>query len=190
MDTLGMDADIIRRFRKALPGIRKWIDRVLLDHAPRTRTVGSLAFKRLSACYPQHLLDRAKVVTVPRVPFPPVSSLGLPEFASLEQAPFAGITFLDTFFVQHGQGSESLHFHEMVHVVQWERLGANNFLLAYGLGLAQFGYERSPLERMAYSLQTRFDGGDVPTNLVQVIEQGTDAIWRRVVPLLEVPKGG
>ena len=180
-----MNADMIRRFKAALPMVREWIDQFMQDHALQARTVRSLGFTGLSACYPQDLLERAKVVTVSRVPFPPVSRFGLPEFASHELMQFAGITFMDTFFLQQGQTSESLHFHELVHVVQWSRLGADNFLLAYGAGLAQFGYESSPLEQMAYSLQARFDDGTLPPNLATVIEEQTDAVWRQVLPVFE-----
>jgi hypothetical protein len=184
-----MQGDIIQRFRAALPSVRQWIDQFLLDHAPRARTVSTLGFARLSTCFPQDVLQRTKVVTLPRVPFPPVDRFGLPELAPIQQISFAGITFKDTFFVQQGQGSESLHFHEMVHVVQWARLGVDNFLLAYGVGLVQFGYERSPLEQMAYALQETFDAGNPPESLVSVIETCTGAIWNEIAPVLEASGG-
>jgi hypothetical protein len=184
-----MNADMIRRLHAALPKIRQWIDEFVSDHAPQARAVSTLGFERLSACYPRSLLDHAKVVTLPRVPFPPVSRFGLPEFAPYEQRPFDGITFLDTFFLQQGRASESLYFHEMVHIVQSARLGADNFLLSYGVGLAQFGYEESPLEQMAYSLQARFDNGTLPAYLPSIIEKETDAIWRQVVPALQAVHG-
>ena len=71
----------------------------------------------------------------------------------MQRMPSVGITFLTTYFLQQGQASESTHFHEMVHVVQWSRLGADDFLRAYGVGLLVHGYEQSPLERMAFELQ-------------------------------------
>jgi hypothetical protein len=170
--------DIIRRFHAALPQVGAWIDRYIQTHAASARQVSTLGFKRLSVCYPKDLLERAKVVSVDRVPYPPVESFGLPEFASMQQMPFAGITFKDTFFIQRGRESEELlHFHELVHVVQWARLGVDKFLLAYGLGLRQYGYENSPLEAMAYGLQQGFESGTLPNNLVDRIEQSTDSIW-------------
>lgn len=184
-----MQDDIIRRFHAALPSVRQWIEEFLNDHAERTRSVSTLGFMRLSTCFPNELLERAKVVTVRRVPFPPVDRFGLPELAPVQQMSFAGITFKDTFFLQQGQASESLHFHELVHVVQWARLGVDNFLLAYGIGLIRFGYERSPLEQMAYSLQRSFDSGRPPQELVSVIETRTDAIWTQVVSVLQVGGG-
>jgi hypothetical protein len=140
-----------------------------------------LGSNRLASCYPADLLERARVVSVERTPFPPVSQFGLPEFARLQGRQFEGITFKNTFFVVRGREFESLHFHELVHVVQWARLGVVNFLLSDGFGLPQFGYEQSPLEQMAYSLQQLFERVSVPNNLVRIIESGTDEVWKQAV---------
>jgi hypothetical protein len=51
---------------------------------------------------------------------------------------------------------ESLHFHELVHVIQWRLLGPEKFLALYADGLERFGYRKSPLEVMAFRLQSRF----------------------------------
>jgi len=72
----------------------------------------------------------------------------------------------------------------LVHVIQWERLGVDDFLLAYGAGLMQFGYRDSPLEKMAYSLQYGFDRGVLPENTIELVQQGTDAIWNGMAPML------
>jgi hypothetical protein len=96
----------------------------------------------------------------------------------------AGITYKDTFFVSHLHQTESLYFHELVHVIQWERLDFYNFLLAYGVGLIQFGYRDCPLERIAYSLQSSFDRGILPENIINIIQQRTDAIWNGVSSML------
>ncbi len=182
---MNMQADIIRRFHAALPEVRQWIDRLLDAHANRACAVSTLGLTRLSACFPQELLERAKVVSVERVPFPPVDRFGLPELASTQQMSFEGITFKDTFFLQQGHTSEELHFHELVHVVQWARLGVDNFLLAYGIGLLSAGYAQSPLEQMAYALQRSFELGTAPQELVRIIEQGTDAIWNQAAPIVQ-----
>ncbi len=179
-----MQDDIIRRFHIALHGVRQWIDQLLDAHTDRARSVSTLGFTRLSACLPQELLARAKVVTVERLPYPPVDQFGLPELAFMQQKSFDGITFRDTFFLLQGRTSEELHFHELVHVVQWDRLGVDNFLLAYGLGLHLFGYDNSPLEQMAYALEKSFRDGTLPRELVRVIQEGTDAIWNQAAPFV------
>jgi len=185
-----MQGDIIRRFHAALPDLRRWIDDLLRGHERQARTVSTLKLTRVSACYPQDLLERAKMVTVDRVPFPPVDRLGLPELAPAQRLPFQGITFKDTYFLEQGHESESVHFHELVHVVQWDRLGVDNFLMAYGVGLLRSGYRECPLEQMAYSLQESFDHGTPPQDLVRLIETRTDAVWRQVALVLPAGGGG
>ena len=135
--------------------------------------------------FPSDLLEKAKAVVVTgNVPFPPLSSMGLPEFAQMENMSMAGITFKDTFFLNRSHHTESLYFHELIHIVQWERLGVDNFLLAYGVGLIQFGHKNSPLEKMAYFLQEGFDCGILTMNIVQLIRLRTDAIWTGVASLV------
>ena len=178
-----MQKDIIRRFQAALPSVREWIDEYLHRHSHQTHAVHSLSLKRLAQCYPEQLLSRSKTATVERIEFPPVQSFGLPEFDDIQRMLFDGITFKDTYFLRQGCVSESLHFHELVHVVQWSRLGVDNFLLAYGVGLLA-GYQGSPLEQMAYELQSEFERGICHPNLVRDIEARTDTIWKEVARLI------
>jgi hypothetical protein len=96
-----------------------------------------------------------------------------------------GVTYQDTFFVRAGSERDSLYFHELVHVVQWDRLGVDNFLYAYGMGLLQHGYQQSPLEQMAYKLQARFEQRRVPENLVEFINEETDGVWEAARRILE-----
>jgi len=159
-----------------LPLITTWIDRTLAAHAIDAHAVASLGFRRLPTFYSANLLSRAKVVAVERVPVPPLTSFGLPEFGDFERGDYAGITFKDTYFVRADQvGNESLHFHELVHVVQWAHLGPEKFLLAYAAGLAANGYRNSPLEAMAYNLQAYFDqngkAGDVESAVTNKLNE-------------------
>jgi hypothetical protein len=82
---------------------------------------------------------------------PPVAEVGLSG---------EGVTFLSSFFIKQGfERDESLHFHELVRVVQWQHLGPDRFILAYALGHQRWGYRANPLEVMAYTLQRCFDAG-------------------------------
>ena len=168
---------IATKLQAVLPSVKEWIDQTLQQHANVATPVSRSPSKRLQDHYPDALLERARVVAVRRVPFPPVSQLGLAEFRAMETMPLAGVTYKDTFFVCKGQQTDSLYFHELVHVVQWDRLGVDNFLLAYAVGLLQHGYEQSALEQMAFELQARFDQERVPENLVEFIDVRTDAVW-------------
>lgn len=141
-----------------LPLIIAWIDHTLAEHAAAARPIMSFGFKRLPQFYSSALLLRAKVVVVDAVPVPPLRSLGLSEFGAFELGNYRGITLKDTYFVErYHEDDESLHFHELVHVVQWARLEAENFLLAYAEGLVTYGYRNSSLEVMAYDFQNDFD---------------------------------
>ena len=153
--------DELRRLADKLPAIERWIDELLARHRPAARSVASLPFERLARCYPLDTLDQAYVVLVDRVPTPPLTSMGLPAFAAFEHMDANGITFRDTFFVERSLADdESLHFHELVHIVQWRLLGPRNFLLAYAAGLATpDGYASNPLEVIAYGLQEQFERG-------------------------------
>jgi hypothetical protein len=174
--------DIIRRFHSALPQIRAWIDQHLESHSASARKLDNM--RPLSIAFPPEVLGRARMVLVPKTPFPPVSQFGLPEFAQHERRVFDGITFKQTFFVVDGCQTLRLQFHELVHTVQWARLGVDRFLLAYGVGLLQYDYEQSPLEKMAYTLEQQFVRGALPADLVRFIEEGSDAIWNEAAPVV------
>ena len=83
--------------------------------------------------------------------------MGLARFADFERGNFDGITYLDTFFLKPTQSNnEKMHFHELVHVIQWRLLGPDRFLFLYANGLECFGYRQSPLEAMAYDAEAAF----------------------------------
>jgi hypothetical protein len=82
----------------------------------------------------------------------------LRRFKEFERGDFDGITYLDTYFLKRRIAhDESLHFHELIHVVQWRLLGAEFFIALYAGGLDKFGYRNSPLEKIAYDAQELFD---------------------------------
>ena len=179
-----MATDIIPRLYKALPQARAWIDRFLAAHETTAQSVGSLGSRRLAACFPAEFLERSRIVLVDHVTFPPVESFGLSEFAPLHHMDFEGITFKDTMFVRRDRKYDGLYFHELVHVAQWARLGVDDFLLAYAIGLAQQSYRETPLENMAYHLQAKFEAGTLQGDLVQQIEHLTDQVWADARQLL------
>jgi len=161
-----------------LPLIKDWIDNKLIEHAKMARPVSTYGFKRLPLFYSANFLANAKVVEVDRVPVPRLSELGLTEFADFERGDYTGITFKDTYFVKVDQiGRESLHFHELVHVIQWAHLGIERFLMAYAGGLAANGYRNSPLEVMAYELQAHFDQNGQPGDVEAVVRNKLNGLY-------------
>src|ERR1035441_4844485 len=117
-----------QEFRAVYPLIPGWIQQTLAEHASAARPVTSLGFNRLQHYHDEKTLASAKVVCVPRVPVPPLSAVGLARFGEFERSDMAGITYLDTYFVRADNArAESLHFHELVHVIQWWLLGPEKF---------------------------------------------------------------
>jgi hypothetical protein len=171
---------LITRLRQALPRIREWILRYTESTASQAVTVASLSVPGLARCYPKELLESTRLVLTDRICYPPLDQLGLGEFKALNAIPWGGITYNDIYFLRRDLASPSLHFHELVHVIQYQRLGVDRFLWAYGLGLALHGYEDSPLEKMAYDLQLEFEYGIYRRSLVADIERRTDIIWQEV----------
>jgi hypothetical protein len=75
----------------------------------------------------------------------------LPDFSLM-----AAITFVDT-VVSHEPFTDRLLFHELVQVVQYEKLGLEQFAAKYVKGFLSAGfYEAMPLEVNAYGLDARF----------------------------------
>lgn len=173
--------DLILKFQHALPMVRNWVEDTRAAHQDQAVPVQQMGFVRLGQVFPPELLNRARVRVVRgAVPFPPLSRMGLPELAPFEAMPITGVTYNDIFFVNHRHQSESLFFHEIVHVVQWAQLGIDHFLLAYGAGLMQFGYRDCPLEAMAYTLQDGFDRDALPDDVIGWIRRETDVVWQAV----------
>jgi hypothetical protein len=145
-------------FQHILPQVTNWIEEYIAIHKKEARHVLSFGFKRLGDYFSTALLARSRVVFVERVILPPLSTMGLTFFGPFEQTPYSGITYKDTFFLApEARHSESTWFHEMVHIVQWDELTPEPFLITYAVGLLTKGYRDSPLEAMAYDLQTLFD---------------------------------
>ena len=167
-----------RLLLQKLPAIKTWIADTLASHHAMERQVTSYAFPRLAAYYSTRLLASSHVVEVPCVPIPPLTALGLPEFAKFENGVYEGVAYLNTYFVQASVAtSESLHFHELVHVVQWQHLGADRFLQAYAFGYLQAGtYLANPFEIRARNLQACFDQNVTPFDAAALSRQNLDTL--------------
>ena len=144
-------------FRTAYPKLRAWIQKTLEFYEKNAKPVSSMHFVRLPLYFDSSLLETAKFIAIDRLPMPPLSAMGLSRFAVFEQGDFNGITYLNRYFIkQTVVTEEAIHFHELIHVIQWRLLGPEDFLAAYANGLDEFGYENSPLEKMAYDADATF----------------------------------
>ena len=177
--------DLAYEHDSALHVVREWIEATLDEYRRQAVPVSAFDFPRLQKVFPPDLLSRVKVVVVPGdVPLPPLDSMGFPEFTRMGSRAAAGVTYEDTFFVNNRCRTESLCFHELIHVLQWARLGTDHFLVAYGTGLIQLGYRNCPLERMAFSLQAKLSLKTLPEDVVSWVYEKTDAVWDRVTSFL------
>jgi hypothetical protein len=161
--------DALRRLNGAAGPCGQWIRQVATALAPGSRPAADLRFERLATYFPPPALDDVRVVTTPRVPVPPFSSFGIPEFTVLEEMAVAGITFDRLCIVHEEQATESVHFHEFVHAIQWAALGAAAYMLTYGVGILEHGYAQSPLEVAAYDMQSQFDREQPVPRLVDTV---------------------
>jgi hypothetical protein len=112
--------------------------------------------------FPEPTLDSSRIVALAgqRLTNPPfyreLTKMGfeaasLPDFEHM-----AAVTFVDT-LVSREPFTGRVLFHELVHVVQYEKLGLREFAGKYVRGFLSGGsYEAIPLETNAYELDARF----------------------------------
>lgn len=133
--------------------IEKWIDETLSRHMHKREPCAALA-NHFEGFYAREFLSKSYYVLVDRIPMPDLPELyeiGLDGFLEMDAD---GITYKDTYFIKpHLVETLDLHFHELVHVAQWRSLGAPAFIERYIKEYMQYGYDKMPLEEMAYSLQ-------------------------------------
>ena len=169
------DKLLIKSYESFLPKVKSWIDNLLYQCSPQAKRVIDLNFPRIPQYFSKNILETSKVVYIDLPPQIPLSSMGLTKFLDFEKMKIDGVTYYDTFFVRsHLASIEYLHFHELVHVMQWRCLGPDRFLLLYGLELLKNNYSNSLLEMMAYQLQTRFQNTTDHFNVELIVNSGLE----------------
>src|ERR1035437_2461504 len=78
------------RYLPFLPIILNWIQQTLDAHARKRRAVSSFNFPRFPHYFSEGFLKTGSVVPCDRPPGPPLSALGLREFADFEIQPARG----------------------------------------------------------------------------------------------------
>ncbi|WP_157953675.1 hypothetical protein [Oceanimonas marisflavi] len=134
----------------------EWIVSTNAHYQPQRRPCLELK-AQLGGFFSDELLASAGFVILDELPSPPraqVAALGLDELLSPSAI---GLTLADTYYLKPpAAGQLRVHFHELVHVVQWQALGPARFVERYLQEIRQHGYRQAPLERMAYELEHRF----------------------------------
>ncbi len=80
-----------QEFRTIYPALLRWLERTLCRYARAARPVNSFGFQRLPSFNDAETLAMTKAVAVGKVPLPPLSAMGLGQFAALERMNMAGI---------------------------------------------------------------------------------------------------
>lgn len=152
--------------------IEEWIDETLARHADRRVSCERFAADFEGYFSRDFLLESYFVVceTLPKPNLPGLRELGFGGFLDMDAD---GITYKNTYFIKPAvQGRIDLHFHELVHVAQWRKLGASAFIDRYMRELLKYSYAGAPLEVMAYSLQRYFCAGNgKPVDVLRHVSQ-------------------
>jgi hypothetical protein len=153
-------------------------------YAPLATPLTSAEKQRLTAFFPDPVLDAARIRRLEKdgrvenpVFYKELERWGFPARILPDFRDMAAVTFVDT-IVAHDAMSQRTLFHELVHVVQFRKLGLETFSADYVSGFVSGGgYDGIPLERNAYELEARFAADrarpfDVATEVQSWIESG------------------
>lgn len=151
--------------------IDEWIDQTLVNFSERSQPCEKFAVE-FEGFFPIEFLSKAYYVVTDEIPkpnFPELYQAGLGAFIDMD---VDGITYKDTYFIKSAfEHLKSLHFHELIHVIQWGILGAKTFIHRYIGEIQQYGYEFAPLETMAYRLQNHFMAQGEVINIPSYVQE-------------------
>ena len=129
--------------------------------------------------FSREILDQVKVVALngTRVEDPPfyavAKMMGIRNLLSFSEV--AAVTFVDV-VVSHEPFSDTLLFHELVHVVQYAQMGSKEFASRYVRGFLKSGsYDGIPLEKNAYELEQRFISKDPSFSVADEVREWVEA---------------
>jgi hypothetical protein len=165
------------QFKKLLSDIEEWIGQTLSAFKTQMQPVAAAQLDRLNQYYPKTVLQRIQRVIVDRCPVPPLAVTGIPQLAEIEKWDIKGIPWINTIFIRRDLADwDAVHFHEMLHIIQWEYLGTERYLTAWAIGTITRGYRDNPLEEMAFRHQLRFDTDKTPYDVISEVK-GEMAEW-------------
>ena len=144
-----------------------WVKQLRELHRLQSQTLSEGTRGILAPFFESRILDSARFRLINEIPNPQFYSLlppGTP--IPIDFRLMAGLTVGDTVLlaqsrINTNESIVSLLFHELVHVVQYDLLGVDEFITQYVNGWAACGmqYDKIPMEQEAYSLQAKFADG-------------------------------
>ncbi|HCE31488.1 MAG: hypothetical protein A3G66_01255 [Candidatus Levybacteria bacterium RIFCSPLOWO2_12_FULL_39_17] len=142
-----------------------WVTEQRRIHRPDARPFHDAERKFLEPFWNRDFLDRVRVKEVEKIEIPP-------DLAAVLLPGFIGITFGDTILLR--RSTSNVHFHENIHVAQFDILGVQRFVDAFARGLMSgLTYNENPLERQALELGRRFmENPNVPFDAYETVKSG------------------
>lgn len=150
-----------------------WVCQVRNKYIVTARKLTLEERRAMSGFYEPSILDLTRIKMVPVIENPPFQDVLIRRgiHNPLDFTKMAGTTFIDCILFSENNISQKnispnsnawffLLFHELVHVVQYDYLGAENFIRLYVKELANnnFEYDKClPLECLAYKLQEEYE---------------------------------
>ena len=157
MDLSNLPAGLVSQLSSAVEGYIAGSRKKYAANALPMSQAQKIAMERF---FSPEILEQTRVLVLDgsRINDPPFYAMAkmmgirnLPSFSDV-----AAVTFVDV-VVSHQPFSDSLLFHELVHVVQYAQLGNKEFASHYVRGFLKHGsYDEIPLERNACELEGRF----------------------------------
>jgi hypothetical protein len=163
MEQPPMDKALFKIVKEEHDTLLSWMDATLKEQAQRFIPVIDLGFQRLPLYFSKIVLTTVNaVITEGLPPIPPVL-IKMGGFLNFSSEGVSAITYGNTYFIQKKfSEDESIHFHEIIHALQWNHFGMEKYVALYALELIERGYSRSRFEIQADKHQKRFDSGGKP----------------------------
>lgn len=157
--------------------IENRIDEINVQYLPHRQSCRELT-SALSGFFPPAFLENTFFVLVDEVPAPDLEEVLDSEALSVAgngtsvDDSLDGVAYKDTYYIRRSMADDmGLHFHELVHIAQWQLLGAPIFIERYLKEVRQYGYDCAPLEAMAYALERYFAFGGAAFDVLSFIHQ-------------------
>ena len=147
-----------------------WIRQLRNDHRPRGRPLSTDEWTALAAYFSPQILEKTRLDFVLRIENPPFYQQL--SFTPIDFTQMWGLTVDDTVLIIESHTSDlPLLFHELVHVVQYDMLGVDEFINQYVTGWAinERVYTQIPAEKEAYAMQAQFEGRATPFQVADFV---------------------
>ena len=170
-----MDSNALRDY--LVDEFRKWMYAERDLHRAKARKLTPQEKHLLASYFEPQILEDVRIATTERIANPKfydeLRRSGVP--IPMDFAGAIGLMLIDCILIRKELQSDTpgfLHtvFHELVHMVQFEVFGEDRMFELYTEHLLKSSYHGVPFEQQAYSLTARFERGNAPFSVREIIE--------------------